>query len=357
MSDLTTESLSIKSDAAERIDGIDPFQPHPLCRGGWLQTISVKWMKPELSLDTRDDAISISVPDDHTPPDEMSGHYFPATNRNGSDAQPTSRPLVLVFHGMGGHALSRYMRSMAERLNHNGYDALLWNHRGAGQSASKCRRYHHPGLTADVCHLIEHLKAERPEWTRNGLASVAFSLGANLLLKYQAEEGEQSDLKAAISVSAPIDMGITSRNLQTGANRPFDQYLLHKQRDELLRSNAKLTDAERDILNQVTSVWELDDRFTAPRFGYLGAEEYYAENSAIDTLDQIRTPTLLLHAKDDPVVDANVFSDVEWSQNDNLYPLLCESGGHTGFLDQHRERWHEKAAITFLNQIENLPKQ
>ncbi|CAD73805.1 MAG TPA: amino acid ABC transporter [Rhodopirellula baltica] len=331
--------------AADQIEGIDSFQPHPLCRGGWLQTISVKWLNPQLSLDTRPDAIGISVPDDHTPPDELSGYYFPATDKRGD------KPLVTVFHGMGGHALSRYMRSLGQRLNTNGYDVLLWNHRGAGRSASKCARFHHPGLTADVCHLTEHLKAERPEWTRNGLACVAFSLGANLLLKYLAESGADSDFNAAVSVSAPLDMEVTSKNLRTGSNYAFDQYLLNKQRDELLRSSAELTDEERSTLKSVSSVWELDDQFTAPRFGYDGAKDYYAENSAVDSMQSIRTPTLLLHAKDDPVVVPEVFEGIEWEKNDALYPMLCESGGHTGFFDQSRRRWHESATIAFFDSV------
>ncbi|MEO9591496.1 YheT family hydrolase [Rhodopirellula bahusiensis] len=340
-----SDSASYKnsSTAAKEIDALNDFRPHPLCLGGWLQTISVKWMKPQLDLESRADAVAVSIPDDHTPPDEMSGFYFPATDNK------ADKPLVTIFHGMGGHALSRYMRSAGERLNANGYDVLLWNHRGAGRSASKCARFHHPGLTADVCHLTEYLKEERPEWTRNGLACIAFSLGANLLLKYLAESGSNSNFDAAVSVSAPLDMKITSQNLQTGSNRVFDQYLLHKQCDELLRSSAELTDDERATLSSVSSVWELDDQFTGPRFGYEGAKDYYAENSAIDSLQQIRTPTLLLHAKDDPVVVPEVFEGIAWDDNESLHPMLCESGGHTGFLSHDRSRWHETAAIAFLD--------
>ncbi|KLU06013.1 Hydrolase, alpha/beta fold family functionally coupled to Phosphoribulokinase [Rhodopirellula islandica] len=346
MPDACPTDADDSTPSARRIDSIEPFDPHPLCRGGWLQTLSVKWLNPQLDLQSRPDAIAISVPDDHTPPDEMSGYYFPATQNSGS------KPLVTIFHGMGGHALSRYMRSLGQRLNTSGFDVLLWNHRGAGRSSSNCSRFHHPGLTADICHLTEHLKAERSDWTRNGLACVAFSLGANVMLKYLAESGSKSNFDAAVSVSAPLDMSITSRNLQTGSNRVFDQYLLNKQRDELLRSSAKLTEKERGTLESVSSVWELDDEFTAPRFGYEGAEAYYADNSAIDSLQRIRTPTLLLHAKDDPVVVPDVFEGIEWENNVALHPILCDSGGHTGFLDRNRQRWHESAAIAFFESFQ-----
>lgn len=267
-----------------------------------MQTLSIKWQRPELTLESRPDHIAISVPDDHTPPDELSGFYLPTDE--GDDA-----PLVILFHGMGGHACSGYVRSMAERLNHASYAVLVWNHRGAGRSASSCKRFHHPGFTEDVHRLVQYLTDERPGWCNSGLACVAFSLGANLLLKYLAETGSDSELKAGVSVSAPLDMELTSKNLKTGINRFADRYLLVKQRSELLRDNGELSAEGRQAVNDATSVWELDDQFTAKRLGYENAEAFYHDNSAIHTIDQIRRPTLPLHAKDHPVVAAKCSSN------------------------------------------------
>jgi len=317
-----------------------------------MQTVSIKFLRPRLSLESRADAVAISVPDDHTPPDELSGFYFPATASNNSfEATDHPPPLVVVFHGMGGSALSHYMRSMAERLNDAGYPVLLWNHRGAGRSASSCRHLHHPGYTEDVRRLTDYLQKERRDWIGGGMACVAFSLGANLLLKYLAETGEDSAFDWAVSISAPIDMEITSQNLRTGSNRLFDRYLLKKQQSELLRDSAELTAEEREIVKTASSVWDLDDRFTSRRLGYDGAVAFYADNSAEGQMPHIRKPTLLLHAEDDPVVDADVFAAVDWQANDYLFPALVESGGHTGFLCEGGRRWHELAGIAFLNRF------
>ncbi len=312
-----------------------------------MQTVSIKWLRPGLSLDSRPDAETISVPDDHTPPDKLSGFFFPAPSEREPGPEP-HKPLVVVFHGMGGNALSRYMRSMAERLNHAGYDTLLWNHRGAGRSAEQCQHVHHPGFTEDIRRLVQWLREERSDWTRGGMAGVAFSLGANLLLKYLAETKDEAGFDVGVSISAPIDMEITSRNLRSGMNRLFDRYLLKKQKSELLRDSADLSDAERRVVQKTSSVWELDDQFTAKRLGYDSAVEFYRDNSAIHTLDQITKPTLCLHAADDPVVDPDVFDGVDWDANRKLCPAMACSGGHTGFLDRDGHRWHERAAITAL---------
>ena len=344
---MTQPTSHADRQAIRKVDGILPFQPHRLVRGGWMQTVSIKFLRPELSLETRPDADLISIPDDHTPPDELSGIYFPTQ----SAAEP--KPLVVLLHGMGGNALSGYMRSAAEAFNREGYDALLWNHRGAGRSGRSCRHLHHPGYTDDIHRLTDYLHEEQSAWVEQGMVCVAFSLGANVLLKYLAETRDKSAFSAGISVSAPIDMNLTSNNLRTGQNRVFDRYLLARQKEELLRENAELTDTERKVVAACESVWDLDDRFTAVRFEYAGAEDFYADNSAINSMDRIAVPTLCLHADDDPVVDADVFAGVNWTGNKSLYPALSESGGHSGFFDSTGKRWHEQAAVAFLKRFDN----
>lgn len=336
-----------RRSAIRNMESLPTMHPHPLFRGGWLQTVSIKLLRPELSLATRSDATTLSVPDDHTPPDKLSGFYFPAT----TELDPP-KPLAVVFHGMGGNALSGYMRSMAQRLNDAGHPVLLWNHRGAGRSAESCKRLHHPGFTEDIRRLMLYLHQERPKWTQHGIVGVAFSLGANLMLKYLAETGRESAFDVGISISAPMDMEVTSRNLRSGLNRLFDRYLLEKQKSELLRESAELSDRERNAVHRAGSVWELDDCFTARRLGYDGAVDFYRENSAIHVIDQIAKPTLLLHAHDDPVVDPKVFEGVDWDANDHLFPAMAASGGHTGFFDRNKERWHELAAVAFLKRCE-----
>ena len=328
--------------AIRNFEWLEPFEPHRWCRGGWLQTLSIKSLRPDLDVDHYEGCVAFDVPGDQTPPDVLSGCYLPVP-------RPTQKPTVIVFHGMGGHARSGYMRSMAERLLAAGYPVVLWNNRGAGSSSRNCIRFHHPGYTDDISLLVNYLHEQQADWTRNGLAAVAFSLGANVLLRYLAETEGNCAFRAAAVVSAPLDMETTSINLQSGLNRIFDRYLLKKQCEELLRESAELTDEERKAIQNASSVWELDDQFTAKHLGYAGAKEFYRDNSAIYVLDKIRTPTLLFHAADDPVVDETVFTDREWSTEGPLYPALAASGGHTGFLDRQGKRWHERATIRFFD--------
>jgi len=330
------------SGAVATLDCLSPFTPSRWWPGGWLQTISLKAMRPELDVDAWPGSESIKITDDGNPPDTLTGYFLPPNSAS------AGKPIVIVFHGMGGHARSRYTRSLAVKLLAEDYPVVLWNNRGAGSSRDTCTRFHHPGKTDDIQRLVTFLRDEKPEWSEHGLHMAAFSLGGNPMLKYLAEQGERCPITAAVSVSAPLDMEITSRNLRQGVNRLFDKYLLKRQCDELLRPNAKLSDAERAAINSARSVWELDDQFTAKRFDLEGAAAYYRKNSACYSLDDIRTPTLLIHATDDPVVDTEVFSQRDWTDEGPLFAALAESGGHTGFVNRSGGRWHEECAVRFF---------
>ena len=81
------------------------------------------------------------------------------------------------------------------------------------------------------------------------------------------------------------------------------------------------------------SVYAFDHAFTAPRNGYPDADGFYEANAAKRFLDGVRTPTLLVHAEDDPFVPAAPYHTVVWRRLPHLTPLLPRSGGHLGFHD------------------------
>ncbi len=338
-------NLDIDADLTpERLDWLPPFTPHPLYRGGIAQVLSIKTVRSEFVIDDWPGHQKIEVQGTEEPPDTLGGFWLPA--KFAGDRGMT----VLVMHGMGGHATSNYMLSAAGSLLEAGFSVLLWNHRGAGHTGSTCRKVHHPGATDDVQLILDHLASGRIGQKRQPLGAMAFSLGASLLLRYLAEDRDDNPLTAAVAVSPPLDLAVTSRSLNEWRNRPFEKYLLHKKRSELLREAADLEDGERQTLREVTTIWDLDDRVSAPHLGYDGAEEFYAAVSSIDRMDQIRTPTLMIHAMDDPVVDPKVFEGRDWQSGNELYPVMLPTGGHTGFYQADGTRWHEAAAVAMFEQ-------
>ncbi len=66
-------------------------------------------------------------------------------------------------------------------------------------------------------------------------------------------------------------------------------------------------------------------------------------------LDEIRVPTLVIHAQDDPWIPAAVYTSYAWPRNRNLIPLLPRRGGHVGFhASGSTVPWHDQCIASFL---------
>ena len=71
---------------------------------------------------------------------------------------------------------------------------------------------------------------------------------------------------------------------------------------------AALSAAERAAIAAARNVYEFDDLFVAPHFGYRDAQDYYESNAAKHFLAGVTRPTLILYALDDPRIPAGQHS-------------------------------------------------
>ena len=84
-------------------------------------------------------------------------------------------------------------------------------------------------------------------------------------------------------------------------------------------------------LSMVKTFWEFDDKITAPMYGFVDVHDYYTRSSSRQFLSSIKTPTLIIHALDDPFMSKNVIpGEKELSEQVTLE--LSENGGHAGFV-------------------------
>jgi uncharacterized protein len=105
-------------------------------------------------------------------------------------------------------------------------------------------------------------------------------------------------------------------------------------------------------LDDVRTIWEFDDRFTAPLFGFGTAANYYATQSATNYLDAIRAPALVISSKDDPLVPFEIYRHSAFQTNPALTLLATEQGGHLGFLARRKPRfWLDGAALDWIDSI------
>jgi uncharacterized protein len=268
-------------------------------------------------------------------------------NRPLEETQP--RPLAVLVHGLTGCEESFYLRNTAAHLLTLGYTVLRLNLRGAGPSRPLCRFQYHAGRSEDFAAALAALPAAL---VAAGIVAVGYSLGANMLLKYLGEHGGAAQVKAAVSVSAPLDLLDTSRHLMRGRNALYQGYLLKEMKREATAPGAEVSAGERAAIAAARSIWAFDHGFSAPRNGFAGAEEYYARNGARRFLDAIRVPTLVIHALDDPWIPPAAYLARDWRRNPQLLPLLSKRGGHVGFQGSDRRvAWHDLCIAQFLGQV------
>jgi uncharacterized protein len=256
------------------------------------------------------------------------------------------RPLVVLIHGLTGFEDSFYLRNTASHLLERGFPVVRLNLRGAGPSRPLCRFQYHAGRSEDLGAALAQLPAPL---TRAGIVAVGYSLGGNMLLKYLGEAGRAVLLRAAISVSAPLDLAGASRRMMRHRNALYQRYLLGAMRHEALASGAELAASERAAIREARSIWEFDHRFSAPRSSRNTPRPRQSRCAAQRFLDGIEVPTLVIHALDDPWIPVDAYLAYDWSRNRHLVPLLAPSGGHVGFRGSDSgAAWHDRCIERFL---------
>jgi predicted alpha/beta-fold hydrolase len=212
---------------------------------------------------------------------------------------------------------------------------------------------YHAGLTGDTVAILKQIRCR----TDAPLFLVGYSLGGNVALKLAGELGNSArDLLAGVvAVSTPIDLAECVRALRKPENRVYEWRFLRALRSRIRRRAARYPNSySPDKLKAVRSVYEFDDAFVAPFFGFGTADNYYATQSSIRFLPSIRIPALLIQAKDDPMVPFGIFSDPRLTGNPNIELRAVEHGGHLGFLADSAPRfWVDRVILGWITETRN----
>lgn len=261
-------------------------------------------------------------------------------------------PLVLILHGLEGSIESHYAKGMMQSIAQQGWRGVFMHFRGCSGEPNRLPTAYHSGETSDVGYVIKTLcERERDAC----LAAIGFSMGGNILLKWLGETSWQNPLKAAIAVSVPFELHKIAIRIQQGFSKFYQWYFIKCLRERLTHKFKKVpTPLDPTLLHRVTTMYDFDDKITAPLHGFSSVKEYYSMASSRQYLRTIRIPTLILHAKDDPFMSADVIPEMK-----ELSPAvtmeISETGGHVGFISGkypwRPQYWLEQRAPEFLKQF------
>lgn len=250
------------------------------------------------------------------------------------DAPPGS-PILLLLHGLEGSVRSHYIQGLLTEARRRGWQAAVLVFRSCGGELNRAERSYHSGETGDLAFVLDHLHSRFP-----GVPFIlaGVSLGGNVLLKYLGEQGVAISprVRAAAAVSVPYDLSRSSRYIDRGFSRVYQWNFLRSLRAKAMIKVEQFPHLPAGPhLATARTMFDFDERFTAPVHGFLGAEDYYTKSSSLHWLETISIETLLLSAVDDPFLPPQVLDEVrrKASRNSKLHVEFPEHGGHVGFIE------------------------
>ncbi len=247
---------------------------------------------------------------------------------------------LVMVHGLEGDSQAGYMLGLSSAALRAGFAAHRFNLRACGGTQHLCRTLYHGGLTSDLLAVLRQMQAEG----RAPVYLAGFSLGGNVVVKLACELGESARglVHGVCAISASIDLASCARRIAQPDNRLYEMRFVRRMRARLLATGRY----SRQLLAGLSSVQEIDDRITAPSFGFGTAANYYRTQSAVAYMSSLRAPVLFLQAKDDTFVPYGVFETEAVRRNPWVEVVATEYGGHLGFLGRSPRRFWVDDAVT-----------
>jgi uncharacterized protein len=325
------------------------FRPHPLLRNPHAMTIAANfWPRP--------------VP--HLPPGvARSFETEPGTQVLGQchwQANPRNHPTLIVLHGLEGSCESGYMRGTAEKAWLAGFNVVRLNQRNCGGTEKLSPTLYHSGLSCDIRGVVLEL-AER-----DGLPEIfvaGYSMGGNLVLKMTGEMGDapSAELRGVVAIAPALDLAACANALSEPRNFIYEHHFVTRLKRHMRHKASLFTELyplhEVSGFRRISTVREFDDVITARYCGFADASDYYARSSASQVVSEIRVPTLIIAAKDDPFVPFGPFQNPAILGSRWITLMAPEHGGHCAFISREDglERfWAEARIVEFCKSKSEL---
>jgi predicted alpha/beta-fold hydrolase len=319
---------------------METFQPHPLLRNPHAQTFAAAFWPRRFPLLPR------------STPREFETE--PGTRIRGQchwHARPSERPTLVLVHGLEGSSESGYMLGLAERAFAAGWNALRLNQRNCGGTESLTPTLYNSGLSDDYRGVLTEL-IERDSLSRVFFAG--YSMGGNLVLKMAGElAGDAPHQLCGVAAVCPaLQLALCVDAVGLPSNFVYQRHFVNGLKDRM-RRKAKLFPGQFDLdpMSRVRTLREFDDVITATYCGFCDASDYYSKSSAMRVVSNIRIPTLVVTAQDDPFVPFDGFSNPALINNTNIQLLAPTSGGHCAFISRYggeNRFWAEGRVMDFF---------
>jgi len=264
--------------------------------------------------------------------------------------QNKSDKTVIISHGLEGNNMRPYVLGMVKIFLNNGWNVIAWNYRGCNGKINNSVRSYHSGFTEDLYEAIKFADTQEV----NKISLIGFSLGGNLTLRYLSELKKiNKKVRSAVVLSVPLDLHQSCLEISKPSNILYSKRFLRTLKKKIKNKSIIFPEIETKKLSVCHDLMTFDDHFTAPMHGFRDAIDYYRSCSALYVLDQIKTPTLIINALNDPFLSKECYPFNRLKNHKYLHLETPKKGGHVGFYSQNNDGqyWSEQRSLAFIKSV------
>jgi predicted alpha/beta-fold hydrolase len=237
---------------------------------------------------------------------------------------------AIISHGLEGSSSSKYVSGFTRTLSQHGVRCVAWNFRGCSGTLNRLLPWYHSGKSDDLAAVVNEVLRRYPQ---TEIHLVGISVGGNITLKYLGELGSQAPVARAVTISVPVDLAASAEVLARPEHRIYMRWFLRTLRERVADKTVQFPrEISLEGFDAIKTFYDFDTRYTAPLHGYQTAHEYWNASSSLPVLQDIRVPTLLISACDDPFLDARCIPRAIAERSPYLYLETPQHGGHVGFI-------------------------
>lgn len=246
---------------------------------------------------------------------------------------PEDAPVLVLLPGLTGGSGDTYVRHMLVRARKAGWRPVVFNSRGCGDSPVTSPQFYSASFTEDLRQVVKYVANY---CSNSRIYAAGWSLGANILVRYLGQEGENCVLSGAVSLCNPFDLVLADINFHQGFNNIYDKSLASALQ-KIFKKHAKLFEGiggEYNIEKAANpkTVRDFDEGITRVSFGFKTVDEYYDFSSSSRSIKDVRIPLLCVQAEDDPIAPAAGIPRADIEANKNCALVVTPGGGHLGWI-------------------------
>lgn len=218
----------------------------------------------------------------------------------------------------------------------------------------KTAQFYSASYTEDLRLVARHLRKQYPD---SSLVAMGWSLGANILVNYLAEEGSNSPFNAAASLCNPFDLAMCDQEFQKGLiNRFYDRNLATGVQKAMAPHVGVFKEGyDIDRVMSVKTMREFDALLTSVTFGWNDVDHYYRSSGSGQRISKVSIPLLCIQAEDDPIAVAGAIPKDSIHANKHCTLVMTTYGGHLGWVT-HEDGvfgapWTNKVTIEWFKSI------